>query len=60
MNPPRNTNVLAFLPTDGKRFEEIMAAIQSHTQLIDTPRGKMQVDRVTLLLERVPSSSVLV
>ena len=60
MNPPRNANVLAFLPTDGKRFEEIMAAIQSHTQLIDTPRGKTEVERVTLLLERVAPSSVSV
>jgi len=29
-----------FLPTDGKRLAETMVAIQSHAQLIDTPRGR--------------------
>mmetsp|Transcript_7256 Transcript_7256/g.9807 ORF Transcript_7256/g.9807 Transcript_7256/m.9807 type:complete len:218 (-) Transcript_7256:224-877(-) len=52
MNPPKNTNVLAYFFADGKPFDQVMEAIVSNGQLIDTPRGKREIESVSLIVER--------
>jgi hypothetical protein len=52
LNPPKNNNILAYFVADGKPFKQVMDALVSNGQMIDTPRGKREVEDVSLLLER--------
>eukprot|EP00242_Pyramimonas_sp_CCMP2087_P003821 CAMPEP_0198212840 /NCGR_PEP_ID=MMETSP1445-20131203/27895_1 /TAXON_ID=36898 /ORGANISM="Pyramimonas sp., Strain CCMP2087" /LENGTH=234 /DNA_ID=CAMNT_0043887389 /DNA_START=78 /DNA_END=782 /DNA_ORIENTATION=+ len=57
LNPPKNNNILAYFVADGKPFKQVMDALVSNGQMIDTPRGKREVEDVSLLLERPGGSA---
>eukprot|EP00240_Pyramimonas_obovata_P013822 CAMPEP_0118933352 /NCGR_PEP_ID=MMETSP1169-20130426/11939_1 /TAXON_ID=36882 /ORGANISM="Pyramimonas obovata, Strain CCMP722" /LENGTH=208 /DNA_ID=CAMNT_0006876105 /DNA_START=96 /DNA_END=722 /DNA_ORIENTATION=- len=56
LNPPKDNNILAYYVADGKPFSKVMDALVSNGQLIDTPRGKQEIEDVTILLERPGSA----
>ena len=48
----QGANVPAYFVADGRTFNQVMDAIVSNGTPVDTPEGKVELQEVSLVLER--------
>jgi len=56
-NPPKKVNVRGMYEVDANNFAKTIAALQSNGELVDRFGEKMEVDEISIVVERKKSAS---